>query len=171
MPIVPGQRVRGCCVGAYRRLRASRSVVTCRIANITKERLKEVSRRTAPWESQSPVGTTSPTTLATRAACWPYAQPHRAPTESCPDLFRTVSKKPRQVFHLNIEKAARVLGIGMTKLKEHCRTLGISRWPSRKLKSMDKLIESLEERAAQDTDGQLVRGCGLPRVCGEAGAP
>lgn len=52
------------------------------------------------------------------------------------------------MYHLNIEEAARELGIGMTKLKEHCRTLGIPRWPSRKLKSMDKLIESLNERAA-----------------------
>lgn len=54
------------------------------------------------------------------------------------------------MYHLNIEEAARELGIGMTKLKEHCRTLGIPRWPSRKLKSMDKLIESLNERATSE---------------------
>lgn len=62
-----------------------------------------------------------------------------------------------QVYHLNIEEAARELGIGMTKLKEHCRLMGIPRWPSRKLRSMDKLIESLQERAQGDSIAQEVR--------------
>ncbi len=77
-----------------------------------------------------------------------------------------------QVYHLNIEEAARELGIGMTKLKEHCRTLGIPRWPSRKLKSMDKLIESLNERAAlepgtKDVSHHLMSASHLD-VCGNS---
>ncbi|KAG2448298.1 hypothetical protein HYH02_006882 [Chlamydomonas schloesseri] len=66
----------------------------------------------------------------------------------CARIASITKERLQQVYHLNIEEAARELGIGMTKLKEHCRTLGIPRWPSRKLKSMDKLIESLNERAA-----------------------
>ncbi|GFR41031.1 hypothetical protein Agub_g1464 [Astrephomene gubernaculifera] len=65
----------------------------------------------------------------------------------CARIASITKERLQQVYHLNIEEAARELGIGMTKLKEHCRTLGIPRWPSRKLKSMDKLIESLNERA------------------------
>ncbi|PNH12387.1 Protein RKD3, partial [Tetrabaena socialis] len=68
----------------------------------------------------------------------------------CARIASITKDKLQQVYHLNIEEAARELGIGMTKLKEHCRTLGIPRWPSRKLKSMDKLIESLNERASTE---------------------
>ncbi len=53
-------------------------------------------------------------------------------------------------------EAARELGIGHTKLQELCRTLGITRWPSRRLKSMDKLIESLNERVALEPSGKDV---------------
>ncbi|GLC51094.1 hypothetical protein PLESTB_000465300 [Pleodorina starrii] len=78
--------------------------------------------------------------------------PDKAPRGSnrnglCARIASITKERLQQVYHLNIEEAARELGIGMTKLKEHCRTLGIPRWPSRKLKSMDKLIESLNERA------------------------
>ncbi len=73
----------------------------------------------------------------------------------------------RSVFHMPINDAAKALGIGVTVcigsfctpyvsvshnvpphiikvLKKYCRKFGVKRWPYRKLKSMDKLIASVE---------------------------
>merc|ERR1712137_9817 len=51
-------------------------------------------------------------------------------------------------FHLPINDVSRELGVCTTVLKRICRQNGISRWPHRKIKSIDGLIESLEEVAA-----------------------
>ena len=48
------------------------------------------------------------------------------------------------LYHLPISAAARELDIGLTLLKKRCRELGLKRWPYRKLKSMDKLLHSIE---------------------------
>ena len=50
-----------------------------------------------------------------------------------------------QYFHLPINDVAKELGICATVLKKICRKNGINRWPHRKIKSIDKMIESLEE--------------------------
>ncbi|CAI5977509.1 unnamed protein product [Closterium sp. NIES-65] len=50
-----------------------------------------------------------------------------------------------QYFRMSIQNAARVLGVGLTVLKKRCRELGIQRWPHRKLKSLDNLIENMKE--------------------------
>lgn len=65
-----------------------------------------------------------------------------------------------QVYHLPINEAADSLGIGVTVLKKYCRKFCIPRWPYRKLKSMDKLIESLQAYQATglDTDDEAQVG-------------
>lgn len=59
----------------------------------------------------------------------------------------------QEVYHLPINEAADQLGIGVTVLKKYCRRFNIDRWPYRKLKSMDKLIQSVEEQRALDPQG------------------
>jgi len=54
------------------------------------------------------------------------------------------------VYDQPISEAARRLDIGLTVLKKYCRKFEISRWPYRKIKSMDKLIESVNEYARDE---------------------
>ncbi|KAK9827349.1 hypothetical protein WJX81_008570 [Elliptochloris bilobata] len=51
-------------------------------------------------------------------------------------------------FHLPINAAGSRLGICPTVLKKICRKHGLSRWPHRKLRSIDRLLEKL--RASVD---------------------
>ena len=48
-------------------------------------------------------------------------------------------------FHLPSELACRELGIGLTVLKRQCRKYGILRWPFRKMKSLDNLIQRITD--------------------------
>lgn len=48
-------------------------------------------------------------------------------------------------FHLPINDAATQLGICSTALKKICRSIGVKRWPHRKIKSLDNMIESLQQ--------------------------
>ncbi|CAN1137894.1 Protein RKD1 [Linum perenne] len=50
-------------------------------------------------------------------------------------------------FHMPITKAARELKVGLTALKKRCRELGVKRWPHRKLKSLQKLIDNVSRMA------------------------
>lgn len=50
----------------------------------------------------------------------------------------------QSVYHKPINDAATALGMGVTVLKKQCRDRGITRWPYRKLSSLDKLIASVE---------------------------
>lgn len=54
------------------------------------------------------------------------------------------------VYHLPISAAAKKFNIGLTLLKKRCRDLGLKRWPYRKLKSMDKLLHSIESVDGHD---------------------
>ncbi|CAL4967054.1 unnamed protein product [Urochloa decumbens] len=56
-----------------------------------------------------------------------------------------------QHFSVPINQAARELNVGLTVLKERCRELGIPRWPHRKLQSVQKLIDDVQE-LGKDTD-------------------
>jgi len=47
-------------------------------------------------------------------------------------------------FHLPINQVAKELGVCATILKKICRRNGIPRWPHRKIKSIDKMINNLE---------------------------
>lgn len=49
-----------------------------------------------------------------------------------------------QYFHLPINEAAEQLGICATVLKKICRSKGVQRWPHRKIKSLNNMIESLQ---------------------------
>ncbi|KAK9813220.1 hypothetical protein WJX72_010939 [[Myrmecia] bisecta] len=54
-------------------------------------------------------------------------------------------------YHLPSAEAANNLGVGVTVLKKCCRKLGIRRWPYRKLKSMDNLIEGVQHAKLADS--------------------
>jgi hypothetical protein len=58
-------------------------------------------------------------------------------------------------FHLPINDVARELGVCATVLKKICRKSGIPRWPHRKIKSLDKMIVSLEKSSAKNPEDQL----------------
>ncbi|XP_049851263.1 uncharacterized protein LOC126325822 [Schistocerca gregaria] len=49
-----------------------------------------------------------------------------------------------EYFHLPITEVARKIGVCATVLKKICRKNGIPRWPHRKIKSLDKMISTLE---------------------------
>ncbi|KAH0468696.1 hypothetical protein IEQ34_001928 [Dendrobium chrysotoxum] len=50
----------------------------------------------------------------------------------------------RAYFHMPITKAAMEMNIGLTVLKKRCRDVGITRWPHRKLKSLNTLINNIQ---------------------------
>ena len=49
-----------------------------------------------------------------------------------------------QYYYMPITQAAKELNIGLTLLKKRCRELGISRWPHRKLMSLQTLIQNVQ---------------------------
>ncbi|GJQ12834.1 hypothetical protein GpartN1_g4625.t1 [Galdieria partita] len=51
-------------------------------------------------------------------------------------------------FTQNIQAASKELGICCTLLKKVCRKYGITRWPYRKIQSVDKTIQQIKERIA-----------------------
>eukprot|EP00727_Mastigamoeba_balamuthi_P007569 m51a1_g3432 hypothetical protein (160) ;mRNA; r:628035-628665 len=52
----------------------------------------------------------------------------------------------RSFFHLPINEASRLLGVCPTILKKICRSNGVVRWPHRKFKCMDRMIEEAASR-------------------------
>ncbi|BBN06188.1 protein MpRWP1 [Marchantia polymorpha subsp. ruderalis] len=54
-----------------------------------------------------------------------------------------------QHFHLPINAAAKELGICPTVLKKICRRNGMRRWPHRKIKSIERIIATLEQTIAE----------------------
>ncbi|KAK1283464.1 Protein RKD2 [Acorus calamus] len=57
-------------------------------------------------------------------------------------------------FYMPITQAAKELNVGLTLLKKRCRELGIPRWPHRKMKSMQTLIQNVKELAKEDGLGE-----------------
>jgi DNA-binding NtrC family response regulator len=53
-------------------------------------------------------------------------------------------EKISNVFHVSVQKAAEELKVGTTTLHNKCRELGIGRWPNRKLKSLQALIDNIQ---------------------------
>lgn len=53
-------------------------------------------------------------------------------------------KQIRSKFHLRIKDAAKELSISETQLKRACRMSNISRWPYRKWRSVENIVEMLE---------------------------
>ncbi|KAF8723540.1 hypothetical protein HU200_021490 [Digitaria exilis] len=62
------------------------------------------------------------------------------PGEETALTFEIVS----QYFYMPIMQAARELNVGLTLLKKRCRELGIPRWPHRKMKSLQSLINNVQ---------------------------
>jgi hypothetical protein len=58
---------------------------------------------------------------------------------------------------LNMEDAARQLGIGVTALKKRCRQVGIHRWPHRQIKSLDNLIYELNVLVSKSEDVECIQ--------------
>ncbi|XP_024363597.1 uncharacterized protein [Physcomitrium patens] len=59
------------------------------------------------------------------------------------------SNAAAQHFHLPINAAAKELGICPTVLKKICRRNGMRRWPHRKIKSIERIIATLEQTIAE----------------------
>lgn len=64
-----------------------------------------------------------------------------------------------QVFHLPSEIAASRLLVGHFRLKRQLRKLGINRWPSRRLNSLDTLLSSVTEDSNLAAEAKQVRLC------------
>lgn len=62
-----------------------------------------------------------------------------------------------QVFHLNSKEAAAALGCAHSKLKRLCRHFRISRWPHRKLASLEHLKETVEQEERMNPAQKQVR--------------
>eukprot|EP00798_Chlamydomonas_sp_ICE-L_P005225 gene5225-18455_t len=60
------------------------------------------------------------------------------------------------VYGLPINEAASSLGIGVTVLKKYCRQYAVGRWPFRKLTSIDKLMQLIEDDMQEDPEASLV---------------
>ncbi|KAG0498962.1 hypothetical protein HPP92_003653 [Vanilla planifolia] len=60
----------------------------------------------------------------------------------------------RAHFGMPITRAAAEMNIGLTVLKKRCRHLGITRWPHRKMKSLNTLIHNMQEigKVSSDVD-------------------
>lgn len=71
-------------------------------------------------------------------------QIHRSPTQRVANI---ALKDLAKYFDVPITEASRSLKVGLTVLKRKCREFGIPRWPHRKIKSLDSLIQDLQEEA------------------------
>ncbi|TVU28504.1 hypothetical protein EJB05_20023, partial [Eragrostis curvula] len=78
--------------------------------------------------------------------------PCRGSPEEKALTFELVSRH----FGMPINQAAKKLNVGLTVLKKRCRELGIPRWPHRKLKSLQMLIDNVQElgQETEQVDGQ-----------------
>ncbi|PVH48160.1 hypothetical protein PAHAL_4G264700 [Panicum hallii] len=79
----------------------------------------------------------------------------RARPEETALTFELVS----QYFYMPIMQAARELNVGLTLLKKRCRELGIPRWPHRKMKSLQSLINNVQvlQEAGKATGEEQLR--------------
>lgn len=62
----------------------------------------------------------------------------------------------KKYFDLPITKAAKELKVGLTLLKRRCRELNIMRWPHRKIRSLNSLIETLEVKSQAPLQALLI---------------
>ncbi|XP_057840050.2 protein RKD2 isoform X2 [Cryptomeria japonica] len=68
-------------------------------------------------------------------------QVHHAPSKRVANI---ALKDLAKYFDVPITEASRRLEVGLTVLKRKCREFGIPRWPHRKIKSLNNLIENLQ---------------------------
>ncbi|KAJ0040723.1 hypothetical protein Pint_28706 [Pistacia integerrima] len=70
------------------------------------------------------------------------------------DIARIALEDLVKYFDLPILEASRNLKVGLTVLKKKCREFGIPRWPHRKIKSLDGLINELQEAGRHQQEDQ-----------------
>lgn len=75
--------------------------------------------------------------------------------EEYKEEFRTCTRplwyeELAQYFHMSINEAAESLGMCMSAIKKICRRHGISRWPHRKLASVNKTVAMLQVQPCQE---------------------
>ncbi|VFQ76491.1 unnamed protein product [Cuscuta campestris] len=78
----------------------------------------------------------------------PRSRHHRGGSKAQTLSRETISK----YFNVPISKAAKEMNVGLTHLKRRCRTLGIRRWPHRKLASLQTLIHNVQELVGEGGD-------------------
>mmetsp|Transcript_13587 Transcript_13587/g.26108 ORF Transcript_13587/g.26108 Transcript_13587/m.26108 type:complete len:309 (+) Transcript_13587:1-927(+) len=67
-------------------------------------------------------------------------------------------------FQLNIEDAAKALGVGLTMFKRKCRKVGIPRWPKRKLDSVCNLGGNLTSLSSNNDNAHDIEQRGKIQV-------
>mmetsp|Transcript_47535 Transcript_47535/g.97176 ORF Transcript_47535/g.97176 Transcript_47535/m.97176 type:complete len:603 (+) Transcript_47535:387-2195(+) len=72
-----------------------------------------------------------------------------------------------QYFHLPEKAVAKELGICLTSLKKLCRSYGITRWPFRKLKSIQRTLAKVQDESSQPGISAQLSAAGLVLECGE----
>jgi len=70
------------------------------------------------------------------------------------DIQTFTLKELSKYFHLPINEAAAQLGVCATVLKKICRNNGVKRWPQRKIKSINNMIEALQQ-LIDDSEGDV----------------
>ncbi|PKI63260.1 hypothetical protein CRG98_016445, partial [Punica granatum] len=93
-------------------------------------------------EKPNSVEWTSPTLLPLTGGKSSAAE---KPISSGDSIRTTITRETiARYFYMPITEAAKELNIGVTLLKKRCRELGISRWPHRKLMSIESLIKNVK---------------------------
>ncbi|KAJ4891021.1 Protein RKD3 [Raphanus sativus] len=71
-------------------------------------------------------------------------------------LVKSLSREAiKQYFYMPLTKAAKELNVGLTLLKKKSRELGISRWPHRKLMSIQGVITNLLDDLGKTNDEMI----------------
>ncbi|KAK7282553.1 hypothetical protein RIF29_11439 [Crotalaria pallida] len=79
-------------------------------------------------------------------------------SDSCSSKKRTCDLKFEEIskyFGVPEAKAAKEMNIGLTLLKKRCRQLKIKRWPHRKFKSLELLIDNVKEMGLSNEVAKL----------------
>ncbi|XP_031405951.1 protein RKD1-like [Punica granatum] len=104
-------------------------------------------------EKPNSVEWTSPTLLPLTGGKSSAAE---KPISSGDSIRTTITRETiARYFYMPITEAAKELNIGVTLLKKRCRELGISRWPHRKLMSIESLIKNV--KFGGDEGGQKLK--------------
>eukprot|EP00769_Ergobibamus_cyprinoides_P002614 gnl/Ergobibamus_cyprinoides/375.p1 GENE.gnl/Ergobibamus_cyprinoides/375~~gnl/Ergobibamus_cyprinoides/375.p1 ORF type:complete len:301 (+),score=17.63 gnl/Ergobibamus_cyprinoides/375:48-905(+) len=82
--------------------------------------------------------------------------------EPIPEMKPTLSPSPKlhvssqldnldlsQYFHLPLSSAAAAIGVGTTAIKQHCRKIGIKRWPYRRMLAIQSRIDAINEQESK----------------------
>ncbi|CAM9635559.1 unnamed protein product [Chrysoparadoxa australica] len=71
-----------------------------------------------------------------------------ATTPSTQDTSRITLELLQGYYDLPLAEVSKELGVSLTVLKKICRGLGIERWPHRQMRSINKMMQDMKERAA-----------------------